>query len=103
MSPAIVSLQETHLTSATLSLLGWIVDGEFHSIHPSFSRGVSVLVHWSLEFQAYHSPMDSEGRYIFIYYYFCSLAAVNFVLVCIYIPLPFSKVVLHALLSYLCE
>lgn len=66
---AICALQETHLTSDTVSYLNFAWVGKvYHSTHTNYFRGVSVLVHHSLDFHELDHSIDTEGRYIFIFF-----------------------------------
>ena len=97
--PAIVGLQETHLTKDTVGCLGFSWVGKaYHSTHTSYSRGVSVLIHRSLAYQEMDAVVDALGRYVFLY---CKLFTVTMILAFVYIPPPFSREVLQLLLSYL--
>lgn len=63
--PAICALQETHLIPDSLSCLKFRWVGKsYHCTHPSFSRGVSVLIHGSLDYQELDSVVDTEGYVI---------------------------------------
>lgn len=75
--PAIIGLQEIHLTQESLSCLKYSWDQKvYHSTHTSYSRGVCVLIHKSLDLKELAVLSDPEGRYVFL---FCKL----FTLTCI--------------------
>lgn len=97
--PAVICLQETHLTSESKSCMkyrwiGW----SYHSTHTSFSRGVSVVIHSSLDYQEYDSKIDQKGRFVFLH---CHFGILICVLACVYIPPPFDARVLRLLLEFL--
>lgn len=98
--PAICALQETHLTEDTLSCLNFAWLGwAFHSTHTSFSRGVSVLIHRTLDFQVFDKLMDTEGRYVFL---MCHIFKLKCILAFVYVPPLFNPEVLRTLLTYHC-
>lgn len=75
----------------------WDIPGwAFHFTHTSYSRGVSVLVHHTLEFQVY-KQVDTEGQYVIL---FCCIFLVKCILACVYIPPPFNSAVLRVILTY---
>lgn len=99
--PAIICLQETHLTAETKSCLKYTWIGwAYHSTHTSFSRGVSVVIHRSLDYQEYASKIDSEGRFVFLH---CRIGILHCVLACVYVPPPFDARVLRPLLEFLTD
>lgn len=64
--PAIIGLQETHLTRDTTNCLHYPwVGKEYHSTYSAYSHGVSVLVHKALAFQDLDSMVDSLGCFCF--------------------------------------
>lgn len=65
--PVVCALQETHLVPETLSCLNFAwAEWAYHSTHTSYSRGVSVLIHCSPDFQLLDKRIDSEARYVFL-------------------------------------
>lgn len=96
--PAVLCLQETHLTTETKSSLKYAWIGwAYHSTHTSFSRGVSVVVHRSLDYQEYASKIDPEGSFVFLH---CRIGILKCILACVYIPPPFDARVLRLLLEF---
>lgn len=96
--PAICALQEIHLSPDTWSCLNFRWVGRaYHSTHPLFSRGVSVLIHSALDYQELDSVVDSEGRYVILY---CRLFSLKCILAFVYIPPPYSHRVLRAELDF---
>lgn len=96
--PAICALQETHLTSETVSCLNFAWVGKaYHSIHTNYSRGVSVLIPGSLDIQELGHSMDTEGRYVFLV---CRIYNLQCILAIIYNPSPFNSDILRDLLMY---
>lgn len=96
--PAICALQETHLTKDSLSCIGFRWVGKaYHSTHTSYSRGVSVLVHSSIEYVELGSEIDQEGRYVFL---LCRLSTLKCILAFVYVPPPYNNQVVRALLAY---
>ncbi|XP_044142297.1 noncompact myelin-associated protein isoform X1 [Bufo gargarizans] len=79
---------ETHLTRETVSRLttGWYSQS-YHSTFSSSSRGVSVLIHNSVDFTLIESYIDDQGRFIFLH---GKLHGYSYILAFFYIPPPFS-------------
>lgn len=98
---AIVCLQETHLSSDSVSCLtySWL-SGSYHSTHTNYSCGVSVLIHRALAFQQLSSRVDPDGIFFFLD---CKLYAITIVLAFVYIPPPFLGAVIRELLLYLAD
>lgn len=71
-----------------------------HSVHTSYLCGVSVLVHWLIDFVVYTRLVDGEGRYIFFH---CKIFDLTCVLAVVYILPPFSTVVLRQLVYFLLD
>lgn len=96
--PAIFALQETHPTSDTLSCLNlrWVGKMNF-STHTSFSRGASVLIHSSLDYQELECVVNDEGWYVILY---CPLFSLKCILAFVYIPPPYNHQVLRVVLEY---
>lgn len=70
----------------------------YHSTHTSYLRGVSVMIHNSVDFQEFDVCVDDEGRYVFLH---CRVGKLNCILACVYVPPPFTAAVLRLLLTYL--
>lgn len=67
------ALQETHLTRDTVSGLNFAwVERAYHSTHTTYSRGVSVLVHDSLDYEELHWLQAGWGNMCF-YFVDCTL------------------------------
>ena len=65
--PGILCLQETHLTKDSMTHLGTRkFSYRYHSVHSSYSRGVSILISKGLPFSCEQSWIDEQGRYIFL-------------------------------------
>lgn len=65
-SPSIICLQETHLLSHTFHYLKKNqFRTQFHSTYTSYSRGVSILIAKTIDFQCRQVRKDSRGQYIF--------------------------------------
>lgn len=97
--PAIILLQETHLTGDTIRHLrrrwvGW----ECHSVHSGYSRGVSILVHRGIPFECLDKEVDEEGRFICIY---CKIYQLHYVFITVYVPPPYNCSVLKRVLPFL--
>lgn len=100
--PAICSLQETHLTPDSISCLklSW-VGWSYHSTHTSYLRGVSVLIHNSLDYQGIECVLDAEGRFVIL---LCCIFALKCILAFLYVPPPYNHQVLKVVLEYqLCQ
>ena len=95
--PGLLCLQETHLTKDTVPLLNSRkFQAQFHSVHSSYSRGVSILVGRGVTFSCTESQLDDQGRYIFL---FCLIENSPYVLANMYIPPPFKLDALNKLLG----
>lgn len=99
--PAVILLQETHLTTDTVKYVkkkwvGW----DCHSFHSNYSRGVSILVHRNLPFVCLDKVVDDEGRYICVH---CTIFHLQYVLVVIYVPPPYNCSVLKKVLTFLAK
>lgn len=93
----LLCLQETHLTSATVSQRrNQRFQSQFHSVHSSYSRGVSIMIGRGVAFPCRECRIDEQGRYIFL---LCSIENKQYVLANIYTP-PFKLEVLHKLLEF---
>lgn len=80
--PAICELQEAHFMKKILSCLRYFWTGyAYHSVYSSIFRGVSILLHRSLDFQELASIVDVKGSYIFIH---CKLYTVTCILAMVY-------------------
>lgn len=65
---AILCLQETHLTKVSTPQLRCRDYGtQFHSVHSSYSRGVSIFIQSGVAFSCIQSKIDELGQYIFLY------------------------------------
>lgn len=96
--PAICALQETHPTVDSVSCLNYRWVGRaYHSTHISYSRGVSVLIHSSIDFEELGSEIDVDGRYVFL---LCRLFTLKCILAFIYVPPPYNNYILRALVEY---
>lgn len=82
--PHICILQETHLTGGRILALKkpW-VGSYYHSTYSSYSRGVSVLVHKSLQFNLSDLHLDTEERYVVLHALCNNL---DLIIVGLYIP-----------------
>lgn len=91
--PGLLCLQETHLTNAAvIQLRSRGFQTQYHSVHSSYSRGVSIMVGRGVVFSCRESCIDEQGRYIFLS---CLIENKPYVLANIYIPPPFKFEVLH--------
>lgn len=84
------------LTPCLASKFRW-VDKAYHFTHTACSRGVSVLIHGSLDYQELDSVVDTEGRYVTLH---CRLFSLKCILAFVYIPPPYSHQVLRAMLEF---
>lgn len=99
--PAIIFLfflQETHLVKDTVRCMqrhwiGW----ECHSMHTSYSRDISILVHKNIPFECVDKEVDEDGRYICVY---CKIYHLHYVLVTLYIPPPYNCSVIKKVLVF---
>lgn len=97
----IACLQETHLNQDTKSQIrNKRFQCQFHSVHTTYSRGVSVLIERGVAFTCRQCKIDVEGRYIFLY---CVIENQEYVLANIYIPPPFKLDVLYCLLEFIMD
>lgn len=97
----LVCLQETHLTKETIHHLQMKkFQTQFHAVHSSYSRGVSVLVKSGVKFSCSQVRIDELGRYIFL---LCSIENARYVVANIYIPPPFNLDVLLKLYEFLLD
>lgn len=99
--PAIILLQETHLTTDTVKCVqkkwvGW----DCHSYHSNYSRGVSILVHRNLPFLCIDKVVDDEGRFICVY---CTILQSYYVIAVLYIPPPYNCSILKKVLTFLAK
>lgn len=95
----IACLQETHLTKDTkINVRKRRYQHQFHSMHTSYSRGVSVLIGSGVAFSC--RQYKSEGRYVFLH---CVTENLEYVLANIYIPPPFKLDVLYSLLEFIID
>lgn len=84
--PAVCALQETHLTADSVSCRNFRWVGKaYHSNHTSYSRGVSVLIHSSIDYEELGSEIDEDGRYVFL---LCKLFTFKCILAFVYVPPP---------------
>lgn len=95
----IMTLVETHVEGRLQMALkrpwvGWA----FHSTHTSHSRGVSILIAKSVQFELEEIKSDAQGRYIFIS---SKLFGESFLLMAFYIPPPFSITILLEGLTFM--
>lgn len=62
----LLCFQEMHLTNVSIPQLGW---GDFrtwyHSVHTSYSRGVSILIRSGVTVNCRQIKIDKLGRYSF--------------------------------------
>ena len=95
----VICIQETHLTKETkLKLINKRkYQSQYHSVHSSYSRGVSIMVKTGVSFACIESRIDELGRYIFLH---CLIENVPYVLANIYIPPPFKMEVLYKLTEF---
>lgn len=95
MKPQIICLQETHMCPDSVHLLySRKYPIQFHSMHTSYSRGVSVMVSTDVSFECIQQRVDMEGKFIFL---FCKLNGLVCIIASIYIPPPFSITPLRSL------
>lgn len=100
-NPHICILQETHLVgSKIMSLRRPWVGRHFHATHSGYSRGVSILIHKSLQFELLDVKLDPGGRYILIH---AIIDTVEMVLVGIYLPPPADISLIHNLIPMLAQ
>ena len=93
----LICLQETHLTKETkLKLVNRKYQHQYHSVHSSYSRGVSIMVKKGVSFACKELKIDEVGRYIFLH---CQIENAPYVLANIYIPPPFKMEVLYKLMN----
>lgn len=96
-SPHICVLQETHLMgSRILSLKKAWVGYHYHTTYPTYSRGVSILVHKQLPFQLLDIRSAPGGRYIILHKL---IASIPCVLVGLYLPPPVDPALLYAVMQ----
>lgn len=94
----LICLQETHLTNETKSSIrNKTFQAQFHSVHSSYSRGVSILVKKGVAFSCRDVRIDTLGCYIFLH---CLIEGRAFVIANLYIP-PFKLEILYCLLEYM--
>uniref|UniRef100_A0A8C5M1Q5 Reverse transcriptase domain-containing protein n=1 Tax=Leptobrachium leishanense TaxID=445787 RepID=A0A8C5M1Q5_9ANUR len=80
----IVCIQETHFRRLDHPKLNIpFYQTQYHSTFASKSRGVSLLIHNRLAFQAHRILKDTKGRYIILV---CTINSVPYTLVSIYAP-----------------
>lgn len=97
----LVCLQETHLTRDTTQFLQMHkFQHQYHAVHSSYSRGVSILVRTGVNFSCRQTRIDEMGRFIFL---FCSINGAMYVLANIYIPPPFNLDVMLKLNEFLID
>lgn len=100
-NPHICILQETHLVGSKIRSLKcpW-VGRHFHATHSGYSRGVSILIHKSLNFELLDVKLDPGGKYVLIHAY---IETVEMVVVGIYLPPPGDISLLHGLVPLLAQ
>lgn len=74
------------------------VGHHYHATHSGYSRGVSILVHKSLNFELLDIKIDPEGRYILLH---AILDTVEMVIVGVYLPPPANLLLLNTIVSLL--
>lgn len=96
--PAIISLQETHITRDTLQYVtkAW-AKFAYHSMHSGYSRGVSILIHNSIPFECIESEIDEEGRYICLH---CKMYGLQYVIAAVYVPPPYNCSVFKKIIGF---
>lgn len=80
--------------SRTLALQKHWVGSYYHSTYSAFSRGVSVLVHKSLQFTLLDLHLDPEGTYVALH---AMCDRLELLIVGLYYPLPATLTILHKL------
>lgn len=97
----IACLQETHLTRDTKTQIrNKKYRCQFHAVHTSYFRGVSVLIGREVVFTCRQCNIDAGGRYIFLH---CIIGNQEYTLANIYIPPPFKLEVLYCLLEFIVD
>lgn len=96
-SPHMVLLQEKHLMGSKLLMLKrpW-VQKTFHASYSTFSRGVPILISKSLPCIIEHVYSAPQGKYVLAVFL---LWGQRYIVVNVYIPLPFSGALLYSLLK----
>lgn len=61
------------------------VGHHYHATYTNYARGVSILIHKSLNFEPLDMLIDPEGRYIIIH---ANIEALAMVIVGVYLPPP---------------
>lgn len=93
--PAVICLQESHLTCDTTHLLPMSkYPIQYHSVHTRYPRGVSTLFSKTTAFTKRDAYVYSEGRFVFLMDLWESHACV---IANIYVPPPFTLTVLQCL------
>ena len=83
----LMCLQETHLMKNTSYLLqSKKYPTQYHSVHSTYSRGVSILVRAGVGFSCRQVSIDEYGRFIFLH---CIIDNKMYIIANIYVPPPF--------------
>lgn len=94
----LICVQETHLTNDTKSQFrSKKFRNQYHSVHSSYSRGVSILVKRGVLFSCREVSIDALGCYIFLN---CLTENKPYVLANVYIPPLFKLEIMYRLLEF---
>ena len=94
----LICLQETHYTNEIKKQAqNRKFKYQYHSVHTSYSRGVTVLVKKGVMFTCKQISIDEEGWYVFLY---CVIENREYVLANIYIPPPLKLEVMYKLMDF---
>lgn len=74
------------------------VQWETHSFHTTYSRGVSLLIHKTVQWESIWVKRDPAGRYVFVQ---ARLYSFPFVIFCIYNPPPASMQVMKKVVMFM--
>lgn len=84
LQPHLICLQETHLRPDSVHLLqSCKYPLQFHSVHSSYSRGVSILISGRVSFECLQQRIDGEGRFVFL---LCKLNKFLCIVTAMYVP-----------------
>lgn len=100
-TPHICILQETHLVGGrVMGLKRLWVGHHYHATHTSYARGVSILVHRSLNFEPLDVLIDPEGRYVLLH---AVIDTVAVVVVGVYLPPPANISLLQKIITLIAQ
>lgn len=95
--PQLILLQETHLLgSKNLPLKKTWVQKAKHATYSTYARGVTILIHKNVPCVIEEICTDPQGKFALVVF---TLWAQKYIVVNIYVPPPFSPVVLYTILE----